>query len=71
MNQDPVIVRQQTDEIAVCCLNRPDKRNALSILLMQQLCGHIERILNDGKTRVLILRGRALFSVPDLILPRL
>jgi len=57
MNQDPVIVRQQTDEIAVCILNRPEKRNALSILLMQQLCRNIERILNDGKTRVLVLRG--------------
>ena len=57
MMQDPVLFEQQTEEIAVCVLNRPEKRNALSIQLMEQLCGYIEQIQKDGKTRVMILRG--------------
>jgi len=58
MSDDPVIFERQTEEVATCTLNRPEKRNALSIQLMQQLCGYVEEAQKDKKTRVLILRAK-------------
>ncbi|MBX3420659.1 MAG: enoyl-CoA hydratase/isomerase family protein [Pirellulaceae bacterium] len=38
-------------------LNRPERRNALSIALMTQLIAQLEALAEDGQTRVVILRG--------------
>lgn len=38
-------------------LNRPDRRNALSIDLMRRICEAIERLSADSDQRVLVLRG--------------
>ena len=38
-------------------LNRPDRRNALSIAMMEQMCETIERLSTDPAIRVLIVRG--------------
>jgi methylglutaconyl-CoA hydratase len=43
--------------IAAVTLNRPDRRNALSIDLLEQLCTVIERLAVDRANRVVILRG--------------
>ena len=43
--------------IARLTLNRPEKRNALCIELLEQLCGHIERTASERTARVLILQG--------------
>lgn len=43
--------------IALLTLNRPEKRNALSISLMRQLIEQIHQLDNDGQTRVIVLRG--------------
>jgi enoyl-CoA hydratase/carnithine racemase len=57
MSRDPVILIRDSEETATCILNRAEKRNALSIDLMRQLCAHIEEIKADRKARILILRG--------------
>ncbi len=38
-------------------LNRPERRNALSIDLLEQLCAAIEQLASDPAHRVVILRG--------------
>lgn len=54
---DFVTVDVHQPGIAIVTLNRPERRNALSIALMTQLTDHVERLANDGQTRVAILRG--------------
>ena len=43
--------------VTIVSLNRPEKRNALSINLMHQLRDTVQRITDDPRCRVLILRG--------------
>jgi methylglutaconyl-CoA hydratase len=57
MSKDLVIFRRHSEEVAESILNRPEKRNALNIALMRQLCEHTEQIRNDGKTRIWILQA--------------
>jgi methylglutaconyl-CoA hydratase len=38
-------------------LNRPDRRNALSIDLLEELCATLQRLAEDRANRVVILRG--------------
>jgi len=57
MNSDPVIFQRLSEEVAASILNRPEKRNALSIELMQRLCAHAGQVEKDGKIRIWILRG--------------
>jgi methylglutaconyl-CoA hydratase len=58
MTDDPVIFERYSEEVTACILNRPEKRNALSIELMQRLCVFSEQIRGDAKTRIWILRGK-------------
>lgn len=43
--------------ISVLSLNRPEKRNALNIDLLQQVCNAIDQIHQDSLQRVIILKG--------------
>jgi len=43
--------------IVAATLNRPDRRNALSVDLLEQLSARIERLASEPSHRVLILRG--------------
>src|SRR6202011_3300134 len=52
-----VLVEKQTPQITVLTLNRPERRNALTIELMSELAAAIENANADAKQRVLILRG--------------
>ena len=52
-----VLVEQLERGIVSVTLNRPDRRNALSIDLLEQLCAEIERLSSDDTHRVVILRG--------------
>ncbi len=51
-------------------LNRPEKRNALSLDLLTELEQAIETIASDLKARVVVLGGAARFSRPGTISPR-
>lgn len=52
-----ILVEPLERGIVSITLNRPERRNALCIELVEQLCGAIERLANDPANRVVILRG--------------
>jgi methylglutaconyl-CoA hydratase len=52
-----VLVEKQTPQITLITLNRPERRNALTIELMTELTEAIEKAAADEIQRVLILRG--------------
>jgi methylglutaconyl-CoA hydratase len=52
-----VLVEKQTPQITLVTLNRPERRNALTIELMSELTEAIENAAADPKQRILILRG--------------
>ena len=57
MNENVLIVEQLDDATAVLTLNRPERRNALSIELMESLCAALESFAEQEQFRVLVLRG--------------
>lgn len=52
-----VLVEKQSPQITVITLNRPERRNALTIELMTELVAAVELAAADRSQRVLILRG--------------
>jgi methylglutaconyl-CoA hydratase len=52
-----VLVEALERGISVVTLNRPDRRNALSIDMMDGLAGHIRKLEDDPAQRVVVLRG--------------
>jgi methylglutaconyl-CoA hydratase len=52
-----VLIEKQTPQITVLTLNRPERRNALTIELLTELAAEIEAASTDAQQRVLILRG--------------
>src|SRR5438876_4021413 len=52
-----VFIEKQTRQITVLTLNRPQRRNALTIELLTELTAEIEAAAADEQQRVLILRG--------------
>ncbi len=52
-----VVLVEQKDRMTILTLNRPERRNALTIGLMRELASAIEQAEGDRKQRVVILRG--------------
>ena len=52
-----VLVESLQPGVSIVTLNRPERRNALSIALMRELCDAIQSLAVDPRERVLILRG--------------
>src|SRR5213593_4016110 len=52
-----VLIEKQTPQITVVTLNRPERRNALTVELLTQLCAAIKVTSEQPQERVLILRG--------------
>ena len=52
-----VLVERQSAHTTVVTLNRPERRNALTIELMTELVAAVDQVSNDDTQRVLILRG--------------
>ncbi len=57
MSEKFVSVHEEQSGITSVILNRPEKRNALSVELMQELCNTIAKLHRDPSQRVLIFRG--------------
>ena len=57
MTEPLVLVEHPRPGVAAVTLNRPERRNALSTALMEELCAAIRRLESDPAQRVLILRG--------------
>src|SRR5216110_3895522 len=52
-----VLVEKKTPQITVITLNRPERRNALSIELLSELKATIKLASDETRERILILRG--------------
>ncbi|HEX4706313.1 MAG TPA: enoyl-CoA hydratase/isomerase family protein [Candidatus Udaeobacter sp.] len=52
-----VLIEKQSPQITVVALNRPERRNALTLELLTQLSAAIKAASDDPETRVIILRG--------------
>lgn len=52
-----VLVEPLEPGVSIVTLNRPERRNALSISLMRELCEAIQSLAADPRERVVILRG--------------
>src|SRR5438128_5535083 len=52
-----VLVERQSPQVTIVTLNRPERRNALTIDLMTELVAAIELAAANEKQRILILRG--------------
>jgi methylglutaconyl-CoA hydratase len=52
-----IIVEEQSPQIAVITLNRPERRNALTLELLTELCAAINVASQRPEQRLLILRG--------------
>ncbi|RLQ87736.1 enoyl-CoA hydratase-related protein [Notoacmeibacter ruber] len=50
-------IRRTQDHVSTLTIERPDKRNALTLAMWEELAAHIRSIEDDGQTRVLILNG--------------
>jgi methylglutaconyl-CoA hydratase len=58
MPDNPTLISEHPDPaVTILTLNRPDRRNALSIDLLEQLRGAVESAQSEPGRRVLILRG--------------
>ena len=57
--ESPDLIRLEERErgVAILTLDRPEKRNALSIALMESLCTALEQLAEKTAPRVVILRG--------------
>lgn len=52
-----LILIEKKERICTITLNRPEKRNALSPLLLSQLAGTLKSLQEEGEVRCLIVRG--------------
>src|SRR6266487_3273168 len=52
-----VLIEKRTRQITVVTLNRPERRNALTIELLTELTGAINVVSDEPNERIIILRG--------------
>jgi methylglutaconyl-CoA hydratase len=52
-----VLIEKQSPQITVVTLNRPERRNALTLELLTQLCAAIKVASDEPQNRVVVLRG--------------
>ena len=52
-----VLIEKQSPQITVLTLNRPERRNALTIELMTELIAAVDSASADDQQRVLVLKG--------------
>ena len=57
MSEPLLLIDTDRPAVTILTLNRPEKRNALSVELMQSLCTAMTEAEADASQRVLILRG--------------
>lgn len=52
-----VLIEEKNSRVTILTLNRPERRNALTIELLTELTDALDRVAADSQKRVLILRG--------------
>lgn len=51
------IILQRDDQVATLILNRPEKRNALSLRLLEELINVLQNFCMEKETRVVVIKG--------------
>ncbi|NQV48844.1 MAG: enoyl-CoA hydratase [Rhodospirillaceae bacterium] len=66
--ESPLVLREDSDGVATLTLNRPDKRNALSISMLETLQGVLSAVTDDKSIRAVVIaaNGPAFCSGHDL-----
>ena len=54
----PLVLCEQQDAVTTLTLNHPEKHNAMSPDMLEELCALLQRLETAGDTRVLIIRGQ-------------
>ncbi len=57
MNESGLIKLEKKEHVAWVSLNRPEKRNALSMQMLEDILAIFQRLDQDDETRVVILKG--------------
>ncbi|MDK1021572.1 MAG: enoyl-CoA hydratase/isomerase family protein [Candidatus Hydrogenedentes bacterium] len=57
MSEDLVLVDTSRPHIRLITMNRPDKRNALNIPLLEAFCHAVDEANHDADTRVIVITG--------------
>jgi enoyl-CoA hydratase len=57
MSSDVLHVRRETETVATLVLNRPDKRNALSIALRDRVADALDDLVTDTALKVVVVTG--------------
>jgi methylglutaconyl-CoA hydratase len=52
-----VKIERSLPGVSIICLNRPEKKNALNLTLMLQICNAIDQTAQDPAQRIIILKG--------------
>jgi enoyl-CoA hydratase/carnithine racemase len=63
-----ILIEKQTPQITVLTLNRPERRNALTIELLSELTAAIKMASDQPQQRVIILRGAGAAFCTGLVL---
>jgi enoyl-CoA hydratase/carnithine racemase len=53
----PPVLYEVADHVATITLNRPDRRNAISVAMLQQLSERLDQADRDGAVRAVIITG--------------
>ena len=70
MNSEILLVEQLDDATSLLTLNRPERRNALTIALMEAVCGALDKLAAQPHQRVVILRGAGPATKRPRVWPR-
>jgi enoyl-CoA hydratase/carnithine racemase len=56
-DNEKLVLFEQRDRVAIVTLNRPEKRNALSPILLLELAQGLKELAEEDQTRCLVIRG--------------
>ena len=57
--ENPILLVEKKERVCTLTLNRPEKRNALSPLLLGELTAVLKRLTEEGEVRCVVIRGSA------------
>lgn len=55
--EEQLLIVEKKERVGTLIFNRPDRRNALNILMLSQLIAALDRIREEGEVRCLVIRG--------------
>jgi enoyl-CoA hydratase len=55
--EEQLLICEKKERVCTLVLNRPERRNALNILMLSQLIDTLDRIREEGEVRCVVIRG--------------